>query len=86
MKIRKVIGVSTEAERTAVGELVTLVERGGPYSAELLDRLPSGRVEIHVTSNADDAQLAVIVIENGVLAFYPLDATESADAGARRVM
>jgi len=51
----------------------SISERGGAWSDALLNRLPFGRVEVHVASNANDQQLAVIVIENGVVGVHPLD-------------
>jgi hypothetical protein len=73
MRILKIDGASTDDERAALREVIGIWETGGACSDELLNRLPSGRVEVHVAANANNEQLAVIVIENGIVGFHPLD-------------
>ncbi len=73
MKILRVIGASTDDERAALADVLAIWEHDGACSAELLGRIPSGRVEIHVASDADVHQLAIIIIEDGIVGFYPLD-------------
>jgi hypothetical protein len=46
---------------------------GGACSEALLKRLPAGRIEIHVGMDADGVKSAIIVIDGGILGFYPLD-------------
>jgi hypothetical protein len=71
MRVRQIVGVDTPDEHAAVHELLARF-RIGSYSDALLGRLPDARVEILVSSDADDAMVALIVIENGEVAFHPL--------------
>jgi hypothetical protein len=73
MKILRIIGAETDDERTALAEAMTIWSKGGACSDALLNRFPAGRVEIHVASNADGGQGAIIVIDGGILGFHPLD-------------
>jgi hypothetical protein len=78
MKILRIIGAATDDQRTALHEAMAIWSQGGTCSPALLHRFPSGRVEIHVVSNADDEKGAIIVIDEGILGFYPLDETDEA--------
>ena len=73
MKITEIVGTSSDQERKAVRELLATIQRGEFYPEELLRRLPKGRVEVHVASDANDGQLAVIIIEDGRFSFNPLE-------------
>ena len=75
MTITNIVGTSDADECAAIAELLTIVQRGDAYSDDLLDRLPSARVEVHVQS-AVGGNLAVVVIEDGVFRFQPLDAAQ----------
>jgi len=75
MTITEIVGTSNLDERAAVAELVAVVCRGGEYSSELLDRLPTGRVDVHVQADVG-GNLAIIVIEDGAVRFQPLDAAK----------
>jgi hypothetical protein len=72
MTIIDIVGTTNLDERAAVAELVAIVGQGGVYSADLLDRLPTGRVDVHVQADVS-GNLAVIVIEDGVFRLQPLD-------------
>lgn len=72
MKILSIRGAPTVDEEAAVRELLTALRyHGGRYSQSLLDRLPLGRVVVHVASDA--GAFAVMVIEDGELQFHPMD-------------
>ena len=60
MGILKIDGASTDDERAALHEVVAIWETGGACFDALLNRLPRGRVEVRVASNANDEQLAVV--------------------------
>ena len=72
MTILAIVGAATAEEDTAIREFIAAFIAGA-YSDDHLDRLPRGREEVHVASDANDQQPAVIVIENGALRFEPLD-------------
>lgn len=73
MTITNIVGITDPDQRAAVAELVAIVRRGGAYSSTLLDRLPKGRVEVHIRADTGGNH-AVILLEDGVLRFHPLDA------------
>ena len=77
MKVLSIVGATTDDERTALREALAIWERGGACSRELLGRLPKKRVEVHVSSNTDANHRAIVVIEDGVVGFHPLDDAES---------
>src|SRR4051812_47525676 len=58
MKILNIDGASTDDERAALHEIIAIWETGGACSAELMNRLPNGHVEVRVASNTNDEQLA----------------------------
>lgn len=71
MNIITIAGAATAEEDTAIREFVAAFTAGG-YSPGHVDRLPRGRVEVLVASDANDQLFAVIVIDNGVFSFQPL--------------
>jgi hypothetical protein len=71
MQILRIVGASTDDEREALRHVIAVWEIGGACADELLHRMPNGRVEVHVRTN--DGTPAVIMIENGIVGFHPLD-------------
>jgi hypothetical protein len=51
MRILTIIGASTDDERTALCELMSIWEQGGTCSDALQNRLPIGRADADVASN-----------------------------------
>jgi hypothetical protein len=73
MNITKIIGASNDDQCAALRQVLAIWERGGDCSAELLARIPTERVEINIESDDDPKALAIIVIEDGIVGFHPLD-------------
>lgn len=73
MRIISIVGATTADEDAAVRLLVHAI-KAGSYPADLADRLPRGRVEVLVASDASAHTRpdAVIVIEGGEFSFQPL--------------
>ena len=77
MKILKITGATTDDERSAVCEVLSIWEHDGTCPAVLMQRLPSTRVEILIAVNDPyDTVDGIIVIEHNIVAFHPLDNPE----------
>ena len=77
MKILKIIGTTTDDERSAVCEVLSIWEQDGTCPADLMQRLPTTRLEILIAfDDPYDTSEAIIVIENNIVAFHPLDNSE----------
>ena len=78
MKILKIAGDTTDDERTAVYDVLAVWEHTGTCPAELMQRLPATRLEVLIAfEDLYDRSEAIIVIQNGIVAFHPLDGSES---------
>ena len=78
MKILKITGDVTDDDRSALCEFLTIWEHDGTCPAELMQQLPATRLEILIAfDDPYDRSEAIIVIENGVVAFHPLAGSES---------
>jgi hypothetical protein len=77
VKIVKITGATTDDERRAVYDLLSIWEHDGTCPAVLMQRLPATRLEILIAfDDPYDTFEAIIVIENKVIAFHPLDNSE----------
>ena len=77
MKILKITGTTTDDERSAVCEVLSIWEQDGTCPADLMQRLPTTRLEILIAfDDPYDTSEAIIVIENNIVAFHPLDNSE----------
>ena len=78
MKILKITGDTTDDERNAVRKVLAIWEHDGIWPAELMQQLPPTRLEILIAfDDPYDRSEAIIVIENRIVAFHPLDSSES---------
>jgi hypothetical protein len=77
MKILRITGATTDDERRAVCEVLAIWDHDGTCSADLIQRLPTTRLEILIAfDDPYDTSEAIIVIENNTVSFYPLDNSE----------
>jgi len=78
MKILRITGATTDDQRRAVCEVLEIWDHDGTCPAELMQRLPTTRLEILIAfDDPYDTSEAIIVIENNRVAFHPLDNSES---------
>jgi hypothetical protein len=77
MKILKITGATTDDQRSAVCKVLSIWEHDGTCPADLMQRLPATRLEVLIAfDDPYDTSEAIIVIENNIVAFHPLDNSE----------
>jgi hypothetical protein len=74
MKILKILGATTDDQRSAICEVLSIWEHEGTCPADLMQGLPANRLEILIAfDDPSDTFEAIIVIENNIVAYHPLD-------------
>ena len=63
MIVTQIVGTTDPNARAALIELIAGWTRDGTYTGAMLDRIPYGRVEIHVVSDGDHDLTGRFIIE-----------------------